>query len=79
MKKELILGVLGSSRPRERDAQYTPGAESWEVCFAEREFTVYTAAYGGTMEAVSRGQRDGGGKTYGGVNPEMRKGCGRRG
>jgi hypothetical protein len=51
MKKELILGVLGSSRPRERDAQYAPGAESWEVCFAEREFTVYTAAYGGTIRS----------------------------
>lgn len=64
MEKELIVTVFGSSRPRENDAEYGE-ARLLGRLLAEKGFAVCTGAYGGTMEAVSRGAKDGGGKTYG--------------
>jgi uncharacterized protein (TIGR00730 family) len=64
MEKELIVTVFGSSRPGENDAEYGE-ARLLGRLLAEKGFAVCTGAYGGTMEAVSRGAKDGGGKTYG--------------
>src|SRR4030081_2462450 len=64
MKKEMIVSVFGSSRPRENDPEY---AEARELgcALAKKGFAICTGAYGGTMEAVSRGAKEAGGKTYG--------------
>jgi uncharacterized protein (TIGR00730 family) len=64
MEKERIVTVFGNSRPRENDAEYGE-ARLLGRLLAEKGFAVCTGAYGGTMEAVSRGAKDGGGKTYG--------------
>ena len=64
MKKELIISVFGSSRPRETDAEYAE-ARALGSALAKKGFAVCTGAYGGTMEAVCRGVKDAGGKTYG--------------
>jgi uncharacterized protein (TIGR00730 family) len=64
MGKELIVTVFGSSRPGEHDGEYGE-ARLLGRLLAERGFAVCTGAYRGTMEAVSRGAKDGGGKTYG--------------
>jgi uncharacterized protein (TIGR00730 family) len=64
MEKELIVTVFGSSRPRENDPEYGE-ARLLGRLLAEKGFAVCTGAYRGTMEAVSRGAKDGGGKTYG--------------
>jgi uncharacterized protein (TIGR00725 family) len=64
MEKELIISVFGSSRPRENDAEYKE-AQALGRALAEKGFAVCTGAYGGTMEAVSRGAKEAGGKTYG--------------
>ena len=64
MEKELIVTVFGSSRPRENDAEYGE-ARLLGRLLAEKGFAVCSGAYGGTMEAVSRGAKDAGGKTYG--------------
>ncbi len=56
--------MFGSSRP-------APGSEAYETArqlgelLARAGFTVATGGYGGTMEAVSRGAREAGGKTLG--------------
>jgi uncharacterized protein (TIGR00725 family) len=61
---EKIVTVFGSSRPRGGDAEYE---EAWELGkkLAERGLAICTGGYGGVMEAVSRGAKEGGGKTYG--------------
>lgn len=64
MKKELIISVFGSSRPRENDADYAE-ARALGSALARKGFAVCTGGYGGTMEAVSRGAKDAGGKAYG--------------
>jgi uncharacterized protein (TIGR00730 family) len=64
MKKEMIISVFGSSRPLENHPQYAE-ARLLGRTLAEKGFAVCTGAYGGTMEAVSRGVKEGGGKTYG--------------
>jgi uncharacterized protein (TIGR00725 family) len=64
MEKELIVSVFGSSRPQENDAEYKEAAALGRA-LAEKGFAVCTGAYGGTMEAVSRGAKEAGGKTYG--------------
>jgi uncharacterized protein (TIGR00725 family) len=64
MPKELIISVFGSSRPREQDAEYAE-ARALGRALAEKGFAVCSGAYGGTMEAVSRGVKEAGGKTYG--------------
>jgi uncharacterized protein (TIGR00725 family) len=64
MKKELIISVFGSSRPKENDAEYNE-ARALGRALAEKGLAVCTGGYAGTMEAVSRGAKDAGGKTYG--------------
>jgi uncharacterized protein (TIGR00730 family) len=64
MKKEMIVSVFGSSRPRENDPNYTEARDLGHA-LAKKGFAICTGAYGGTMEAVSRGAKEAGGKTYG--------------
>lgn len=64
MKKEMIVSVFGSSRPRENDAEYAQARELGRA-LAGKGFAVCTGAYRGAMEAVSRGAKEAGGKTYG--------------
>jgi uncharacterized protein (TIGR00725 family) len=61
---ERIVTVFGSSRPQEGDADYEE-ARSLGKALAGSGFAVCSGGYGGVMEAVSRGAKDGGGKTYG--------------
>jgi uncharacterized protein (TIGR00730 family) len=64
MAKEWIITVFGSSRPRENEAEYSE-ARVLGGRLADSGFAVCTGGYGGVMEAVSRGAKDAGGKTYG--------------
>src|SRR5713101_4642976 len=64
MGKERIVTVFGSSRPHEGNADYEE-ALSLGRALAERGFAVCSGGYGGVMAAVSRGAKEGGGKTYG--------------
>ena len=64
MKKEWIVTVFGSSRPREGDADYEE-ARILGRALAENGFAVCSGGYGGVMEAVSRGAKEVGGKTCG--------------
>ena len=61
---EKIVTVFGSSRPREGDAEYKEAQELGRA-LAEQGFAVCSGGYGGVMEAVSRGAKESGGKTYG--------------
>ena len=64
MTEERIITVFGSSRPREGEADY---AEAFALGrgLSARGFAVCSGGYGGVMEAVSRGAKEAGGKTYG--------------
>ena len=64
MSKEKIITVFGSSRPAEIDPDYAE-ARALGVELAKHGFAVCSGGYGGVMEAVSRGVKDAGGKTYG--------------
>jgi uncharacterized protein (TIGR00730 family) len=64
MKEERIVTVFGSSRPQENDAEYEEARELGRA-LATSGFSVCSGAYGGVMAAVSRGSKEGGGKTYG--------------
>jgi len=64
MKPEQIITVFGSSRPRESDAEYEEARELGRI-LAGSGFSVCSGGYGGVMAAVSRGAKEGGGKTYG--------------
>ena len=64
MKKQMIISVFGSSRPRENDSEYAEALDLGRA-LAKKGFAICTGAYGGTMEAVSRGAKEAGGKTYG--------------
>jgi len=64
MNVEKIVTVFGSSRPEVGDADYEE-ARALGAELAKRGFAVCTGAYGGTMEAASRGAKEVGGKTYG--------------
>ena len=64
MHKEKIITIFGSSRPTENDPHYAE-ARALGVELAERGFAVCSGGYGGVMEAVSRGAKDAGGKTFG--------------
>src|SRR5205809_5112829 len=64
MGKELIVTVFGSSRLRESDADYEE-ARVLGRALAKHGFSVCSGGYGGVMEAVSRGTKEAGGKTYG--------------
>lgn len=61
---ETIVTVFGSSRPQDGDVEYQE-AQALGKALALRGFAVCTGGYGGVMEAVSRGAKDAGGKTYG--------------
>ena len=64
MEREFVVTVFGSSRPREKDADYEE-ARVLGRALAKHGFSVCSGGYGGVMEAVSRGAREAGGKTYG--------------
>jgi uncharacterized protein (TIGR00730 family) len=59
-----IVTVFGSSRPRAGDAQYA-AAQALGEELAGKGFVVCSGGYGGVMEAVSRGAKEGGGNTMG--------------
>jgi uncharacterized protein (TIGR00730 family) len=61
---EVIITVFGSSRPGVGDADYEEALELGKA-LAGCGFAVCTGGYGGVMEAVSRGAKESGGKTYG--------------
>ena len=64
MSEEKIITVFGSSRPKEKDADYAEARELGRA-LAKQGFAVCSGGYGGVMEAVSRGAKESGGKTYG--------------
>jgi len=64
METELIVTVFGSSRPCEGDTDYEE-ARSLGRALARHGFAVCSGGYGGVMEAVSRGAKEAGGRTYG--------------
>ncbi len=64
MRQEKIVTVFGSSRPREGEADYDE-ARVLGRALAKHGFAVCSGGYGGVMEAVSRGAKEAGGKTYG--------------
>lgn len=61
---ERIVTVFGSSRPREDHADYEE-ARALGRALAAAGFGVCSGGYAGVMEAVSRGAKEAGGKTYG--------------
>jgi uncharacterized protein (TIGR00725 family) len=63
-RSERIITVFGSSRPRENEPDYE---EAWALgrALGESGFAVCSGGYGGVMEAVSRGAKSAGAKTYG--------------
>jgi len=60
----LVVTVFGSSRPHEGDADYEE-ARILGRSLAKHGFFVCSGDYGGVMEAVSRGAKEAGGKTFG--------------
>ncbi len=64
MSQEKIVTVFGSSRPREGEADYEQ-ARVLGRALAKHGFAICSGGYGGVMEAVSRGAKEAGGKTYG--------------
>jgi uncharacterized protein (TIGR00730 family) len=73
MSQDKIVTVFGSSRPREGEADYEE-ARVLGRSLAKHGFAVCSGGYGGVMEAVSRGAKEAGGKTYG-VTAEFFKGA----
>ena len=61
---ERIITVFGSSRPCEHEAGYEEAVLLGRSLGAAG-FAVCSGGYGGVMEAVSRGAKDAGAKTYG--------------
>lgn len=59
-----VITIFGSSRPRPGDAEYS-SAQSLGAALAQKGFVVCSGGYGGVMEAVSRGAKEAGGKTFG--------------
>lgn len=64
MTTEKIITVFGSSRPKECDPDYAEARLLGRV-LAQSGFAVCSGGYAGVMEAVSRGAKEAGGKTYG--------------
>ncbi len=60
---EKIVTVFGSSRPQEGDPDYEQ-ARALGKALAGSGLAVCSGGYAGVMEAVSRGAKDAGGKTY---------------
>jgi uncharacterized protein (TIGR00725 family) len=61
---ERIITVFGSSRASEQHADYEQAVLLGQA-LGEAGFSVCSGGYGGVMEAVSRGAKDVGAKTYG--------------
>ena len=61
---ERVITVFGSSRPTEEQADYQE-ARALGRLLGQAGFAVCSGGYGGVMEAVSRGAKEAGGKTYG--------------
>jgi uncharacterized protein (TIGR00730 family) len=61
---ERVITVFGSSRPTEYHADYREARALGRV-LGQAGFTVCSGGYGGVMEAVSRGAKEAGAKTYG--------------
>ncbi len=61
---ERIISVFGSSRPRDNDPDYQEALLLGRR-LGEAGFAICSGGYGGVMEAVSRGAKDAGTKTYG--------------
>lgn len=61
---ERIITVFGSSRPQEGSVDYREAFDLGRA-LAAQGFAVCSGGYGGVMEAVSRGAKESGGKTYG--------------
>lgn len=61
---EQIITVFGSSRHRENDADYEEALMLGQA-LGEAGFAICSGGYGGVMEAVSRGAKNVGAKTYG--------------
>ena len=59
-----VITVFGSSRPPEDHADYQQ-ARLLGRLLGQAGFAVCSGGYGGVMEAVSRGAKESGGKTYG--------------
>ena len=59
-----IVTVFGSSRPREGSEDYSE-ARALGVELARAGLAICSGGYGGVMEAVSRGAKEAGGKTWG--------------
>jgi uncharacterized protein (TIGR00725 family) len=59
-----IVTVFGGSRSREGDRHYRQ-AYALGVALAQKGLVVCSGGYGGTMEAVSRGAKQAGGRTLG--------------
>lgn len=59
-----IVTVFGSSRPRPGETQYSV-AQELGVELARQKLIVCSGGYAGTMEAVSRGAKEAGGRTIG--------------
>lgn len=59
-----VITVFGSSRPPENHADYEQ-ARLLGRLLGQAGFAVCSGGYGGVMEAVSRGAKESGGKTYG--------------
>lgn len=68
--------MFGSSRSLEGDADYEEARELGRL-LAQAGFTICSGGFGGSMEAVSRGTREGGGQTIG-VTVDVIKGTGNR-
>lgn len=64
MNTERTITIFGSSRPREGEPAYAEARLLGQL-LAERAFAVCSGGYAGVMEAVSRGAKEAGGKTYG--------------
>jgi uncharacterized protein (TIGR00730 family) len=65
MKRQAeIVTVFGGSQPREGDQDYRQ-AHELGVALAQKGLVVCSGGYGGTMEAVSRGAKQAGGRTLG--------------
>jgi uncharacterized protein (TIGR00730 family) len=64
MSQEKVVTVFGSSRPREGEVDYEE-ARVLGRALAKHGFAICSGGYGGVMEAVSRGAKEAGGKTYG--------------
>ncbi len=64
MNSEKIITVFGSSRPHDGDVDYAE-ARALGAELASAGFAVCSGGYGGVMEAVSRGAKEAGAKTYG--------------